>query len=384
MATELFEKTISDAELRPTHLTIDLGALRHNYRAIAQHVAPALVMPILKANAYGHGLIEVARLCQSLDAPAVGVAYLEEAMQIRRAGLTLPVLVLGGIVGDQIPRFLEHDLMLTASSVDKLEAIEACAAAMRIRARVHLKIDTGMQRIGVRWTSAERLLEASLRTEHVEVAGIFTHFANADDAAPTALQLERFLEVLRFYERRSLPTPLRHAASSGAICTSPETHLDMVRPGVLFYGVSTSTDAAPIVPVAPALEWTTQVVFFKVVEAGQPVSYGSTWAPSRAVRLVTLPVGYGDGYPRAMSGHAEVAIRGKRYPVVGRICMDQVMVSIGWETAYNGDRVVLIGRDGGSTIRVEDLARWAGTIPHEILACINTRVPRIYVDRPRA
>ena len=379
MATELYENTISDAELRPTHLTIDLGALEHNYRTIASHVGPAKVMPILKANAYGHGLVEVARLCESVGAPAVGVAYLEEALHLRRAGVRLPILVLGGIASDQIPRFLEHDVMLTASSVDKLSAIDACAAALGTRARVHLKIDTGMQRIGVRWTSAEALLLASLTKQHVDVEGIFTHFANAEDAAPTRLQLERFEEVLHFYERRSLPRPLAHAASSGAILGSPASHLDMVRPGVLFYGVSPGIDVPLSIDVRPALRWSTQVVYFKVVPPGHPVSYGSTWAPTENVRVVTLPVGYGDGYPRAMSGRAEVLIHGKRYPVVGRICMDQVMVSIGWDSAYNGDQVTLIGQDGGEQVRVEELARWAGTIPHEILACINTRVPRVYV-----
>jgi alanine racemase len=378
--TELHEKTISDAELRPTHLTIDLGALRHNYRTIAARTGAA-VMPILKANAYGHGLVEVARLCESVGAPLVGVAYLEEGLRIRQAGVRVPVLVLGGIVGEQIPRFLEHDLSLTASSVDKLTAIDACASAMGKRARVHLKIDTGMERIGVHWYSATKLLEASLAVRHTDIEGIFTHFANADDAAANAVQLGRFVEALDFYRQRSLPTPTRHAASSGAIAIDPSTHLDMVRPGTLFYGISPTLDAsvATSMGLRPALSWSSQVVFFKVVRPGDAVSYGSTWAPTELTRLVTLPVGYGDGYMRAMSGRAEVLIAGQRHPVVGRICMDQLMVSIGWGSAYNGDPVVLIGRSDGEEIRVEDLARWAGTIPHEVLACINTRVPRVYV-----
>lgn len=388
MATEVYERTIDEGSLRPeqpgglrpTHLTIDLGVLRHNLAAIARHVGPARVMPILKANAYGHGLVEVARLLETTEAAMVGVAYLEEGLRLRRHGVRMPVLVLGGIATDQIPHFLAHDLTLTASSVDKLRAIDEHAAAAKKTARVHLKIDTGMERIGVHWYSADKLLEASLAVKHTVVEGIFTHFANAEDPVATRHQLARFHEVLSFYERRSVPAPVRHASSSASILTVPEANLDLVRPGVLYYGVSPSLDLPLPDWIAPALRWTTQVVFFKVVRAGDPVSYGSTWAPETSTRVITLPVGYGDGYPRAMSGRAEVLVRGQRHPVVGRICMDQAMASIGWGTAYNGDLVTLVGQDGDERIRIEDLARWAGTIPHEILACINTRVPRVYVN----
>src|SRR4051812_45691358 len=172
-------------------------------------------MPILKANAYGHGLVAVAQKLESIGAPYVGVAYLEEGLRLRQAGVRIPVLVMGGIVGSQVPRFLENDLTLTASSVDKLQAIDECAGSMGCTARVHLKIDTGMERIGVHWYSAEKLLEASLATKHVRVEGVFTHFANADerDLTHARLQLERFHEALDFYARRSLPPPLRHAAN---------------------------------------------------------------------------------------------------------------------------------------------------------------------------
>jgi alanine racemase len=386
MPSPLFDPTVSTNGLRPTHLEVDLARLRENYRAIARHVAPARVMPVLKANAYGHGLVAVAKMLEREQPFAVAVAYLEEALRLREAGVRMPVLVLGGIVGAQIPRFLEQDLTLTASSVDKLLAIEACAVAMGVKARVHLKIDTGMERIGIHWYSAERLLEASLRVRNVEVEGIFTHFANADaaDLTPTREQLERFQEVLRFYERRSLPAPLRHAANSGAILQIPESYLDIVRPGILLFGSSPATDLALTLEVRQALRWLTQVVFFKVVKAGNPVSYGSTWRPVADTRVITLPVGYGDGYMRAMSGQAQVIVNGQRVPVVGRICMDQIMADIGKGTAYNGDEVVLLGQSTGqsmgNSIRIEELAVWANTIPHEILTNINTRVPRVYVD----
>ena len=376
----MHEPTIATDELRPTHLEVDLATLAENYRVIAAHVAPAQVMPILKANAYGHGLCEVGRMLDALGAPYVGVAYLEEGLRLRQQGVRLPILVMGGIIGEQIPRFLEHDLTLTASSVDKLLKIDEHAAALGRRATVHLKIDTGMERIGVHWYSAEKLLEASLRCRHVQVEGIFTHFANADapDLAHSRLQLERFHEVLAFYERRSLPTPLRHAASSGAILHLPASHLDLVRPGILFYGAGPSAESPATIPVRQAVRWVTRVVYFKVVRPGHPVSYGSTWAPAELTRVVTVPAGYGDGYSRAMSGKAEVVIHGKRYPVVGRICMDQVMVSIGWDSAYNGDEVVLLGGSGDTAITIEELAAWSGTIPHEVLTSINTRVPRLY------
>jgi alanine racemase len=376
----LNEPTIATDELRPTYVEVRLDVLADNYRTIAAHVTPARVMPILKANAYGHGLVEVGRVVERLGAPYVGVAYLEEALWLRQHGVRLPVLVLGGILGSQIPRFIENDVTLAASSADKLQAIEDQASAMGRTATVHLKIDTGMERIGVHWYSAERLLEASLRCRHVRIEGIFTHFANADarDLGHARLQLERFHEVLRFYERRSLPSPLRHAANSGAILQLPESHLDLVRPGVLFYGAQPSTEVGDAIGVRQALRWLTRVVFFKVVKAGNPVSYGGDWMPEADSRVVTLPVGYGDGYTRAMSGKAEVIIHGKRYPVVGRICMDQVMVALGRASAYNGDEVVVLGDAGDATISIEEMAAWAGTIPHEVLTSINSRVPRVY------
>ena len=381
----LHEPTVAEDELRPTHLEVDLSVLAENYALICARVSPAKVMPILKANAYGHGLVAVARKLEQIGAPYVGVAYLEEGLRLRQAGVRMPVLVMGGIVGSQVPRFLEHDLTLTASSVDKLTAIDECAARLGRTARVHLKIDTGMERIGVHWYSAEKLLEASLAKRHLQIEGVFTHFANADEAelGHARLQLERFHEALSFYERRGLPPPLRHAANSGAILQLPESHLDMVRPGILFYGASPTCELPLSMPVQQALRWTTRVVFFKVVQEGFPVSYGSSWSPREQTRVITLPVGYGDGYARSMSGRAEALLHGRRVKVVGRICMDQVMVDIGWTSAFNGDEVVLLGssrEDPGQRIRIEELAEWAGSIPHEVLTSINTRVPRVYVD----
>lgn len=367
--------------LRPTVVEISLARLTDNMRAIQAAVSPAAVMPIVKANAYGHGLVPVARHLVSLGATSLGVAFLEEAVALREAGVTVPILVMGGIFGDQIPVFLRHDLTLTASSIDKLAQIDQVAAQMGVTAKVHLKIDTGMERIGVHYYNARGLLERASECRRTVVEGIYSHFANADAADLTSarLQLARFLEVLEWYDKQGVAPPTRHMANSGAVLQLPESHLDMVRPGILLYGVYPSPEVRKTIAVQPALSLRSRVVYFKVVTPGHPVSYGSTWESDHPVRVVTVPVGYGDGYFRALSNVAHVLIRGKKYPVVGRVCMDQIMVNLEWETAYNGDVVTLLGADGAEHITCEDLAEWAGTIPYEVLTNINTRVPRVYV-----
>jgi alanine racemase len=378
------QSTISEnGVVRPTNVEVDLDRLSENYRAIQRAVAPARVMVILKANAYGHGLVPVAHQLVALGGAYLGVAFLEEGILLREAGISAPILVLGGIIGNQVPLFLQHDLTLTASSVEKLQQINLVAKQVGVRARVHLKIDTGMERIGVHYYNAPTLLETALQCDCVEVEGIYSHFANADaaDLASARLQLERFRQVLAFYDQRGLPQPpLRHIANSGAILQLPESHFDMVRAGIVFYGVYPSNEVPHTIEVQPALSWKSRVVYFKVVQPGHPVSYGSTWQSDKMTRVVTIPVGYGDGYFRAASDGAEVIIRGKRYPVVGRICMDQLMVNISWETAYNNDEVILLGEDDETSVAItcEDIAEWAGTIPYEVLTNINTRVPRLY------
>jgi alanine racemase len=338
-------------------------------------------MPILKANAYGHGLVPVARRLEAEGAPYLGVAYVEEGILLRQAGVRAPVLVLGGILGDQVPLFIEHDLTLTASSVDKLRAIDAAAAALGRRARVHLKFDTGMERIGVHWYSADALGEAALAAQHVDIEGVYSHLARSDEADPsfTQEQQRRFERVLAGWAARGLRPAIRHLANSGGVLQHPSTWFDMVRPGIALYGVSPDPSCSLPPGVQPALCWVSRVVYFKVVQPGNGVSYGSTWAPKQQTRVVTVPVGYGDGYFRGMSGQAEVLIGGRRFPVVGRICMDQLMVDIGSDSAFNGDEVVLLGEQAGAVVRAEDLAAWAGTIPYEVLTNINTRVPRVHV-----
>lgn len=380
---QLNQPTIINSEnLRPTHVKVNLTHLYNNLKAIKAHVAPSKVMIVIKANAYGHGLDVVARHLAP-HADYLGVAVLEEGILLREMGINTPILVLGGIWEEQIPEFIKHDLTLTASSVERLQQIDRVAESLHKKATVHLKIDTGMERIGVHYYSAQTLQEAALRCKRVEVEGIYSHFANSDAADRThaRLQLARFNEVLSFYEKHSLPTPpLRHIANSGGILQLPEARFDMVRPGILLYGVYPSDEVRRSVKVTPALSWSSKVVYFKVTQPEHPVSYGSTWQSDEDTRVVTIPVGYGDGYFRAMSNKAQVIIRGVKYRQVGRICMDQMVVNLGADgSGYNGDEVVLIGRQGEEHITAEDLAHWAGTIPYEILTNINTRVPRVYI-----
>jgi alanine racemase len=367
--------------IRPTRVEVDLGQLGRNLAAIRAHVGKAKVMAVVKANAYGHGLVPVAQEMVKGGADSLGVALLEEAVILREAGITAPILVFGGIAETQIPIFIRNDLTLTAPSIDKLNLIDNAAAAMGVTARVHLKIDTGMERLGIHYYSADKLLEASLKARHVQVEGIYSHFANADAADLTHAreQLARFHEVLSFYDKRSLPMPQRHIANSGGILQLPESHLDLVRPGIMLYGVYPSRECARTVSIQPALTWKSHVAYFKVVQAGQPVSYGSTWKSDHPVRIVTVPVGYGDGYFRALSNKGEVLIRGQRHLIAGRVCMDQIMVNLDWGTAYYRDEVILLGKQGVAEISADDIADWAGTISYEVLTNINARVPRVYV-----
>lgn len=371
----------AEASDRPTRIHVDLDALSHNLRALRAH-AGVPVMGIVKANAYGHGLVPVALHLQAQGVEQLGVAFLEEGIALRQAGVDIPILVLGGIFGPQVAGFIAHDLEITVSSLDKLRQVERAAEALGRKATVHLKIDTGMERIGVHSYHAGAFIEAAVASRWCEVKGIYSHLACADDPASpmTALQLERFLDACAHFERIGAPMPLRHLANSGGVLHFPQTHLDMVRPGIALYGVLPDPASQPTVDLKPALSLVSQVVYFKVVGAGHPVSYGATWAPARDTRVVTVPIGYGDGYPRSLSSCGEVLIRGHRHLIVGRICMDQFMVDLGPQgTAYNEDEVVLIGRQGDAEIRCEAVALIAGTIPYEILVGLNDRIPREYL-----
>lgn len=374
--------TISIDEItRPTRVEVDLNRLNENYQNVKKYVSPAKVMPILKANAYGHGLVRVAQFYQEINADYLGVAVVEEGILLRKYEITIPILVLGGVWENQIPLFLKNDLTITASSIDKLRQIEGAASQLKMKAKIHLMIDTGMERIGVHYYNAEKFLTEAYKLKNVSVEGIYSHFANADstDLTHTKLQYERFMEVLSFFEKHSIKLPTRHISNSGGILQYPEARLDMVRPGIMLYGVYPSKEIKKTVQIKPVLTWKSLVVYFKVIKPGHPVGYGLTWQTNHNIRAVTIPVGYGDGYFRSMSGKAKVIINGEKYPEIGAISMDQIVINLEQGSAYHGDEVILIGTDGNNTITAEDLAEWAGTIPYEILTNINTRVPRVYV-----
>lgn len=380
MSLEVFDY-MGAFDQRPTYAEIDLNALRHNLAIIREFVAPSKVMASIKANGYGHGLERTALCLQEAGIDSLGVAYIEEAIALRTCGVTIPILVFGGLLKDQLELYIKHDVDVTASSVSKLEHIDATAARLGRRARVHLKIDTGLERIGVHHYSSEPFFEAALNAKHCDVVGVYSHFADADINNPelAKLQLERFLSALRYYEERSPRPFLRHIANSAGIMTLKESHLDMVRPGLSLYGVYPGSGYESVLSIKPALSLKSQVVYFKVVKQGAGVSYGHTWHAPEDVRVVTVPLGYGDGYLRALSNKGSAIIRGTRYPVVGRVCMDQLMVNIGQGEAYNGDEVTFIGQSGNERISVEDLASAIDTTPHEILVLLNQRIPRIYV-----
>jgi alanine racemase len=363
--------------MRPTYLEVNLPQLKQNLENIRAKVAPAKVMAVLKANAYGHGVDGVAPYIAPYT-DYIGVAIVEEGIHLRELGIHKPILVMGGTLSEQVPSFVQHDLTLAASSMELLDAAEQVARAAKRKLKVHLKIDTGMERIGVHEYEAEAFIEKSLSCSHLEVEGIFTHFANSDSADLThaKLQLELFQSVLQIYEKRGLPPPpLRHASNSGAILQLPESYFDMVRPGVMFYGIYPGRDVRKTVEVKPALTWHSRVVYSKITEPGRPVSYGSLWQSEVPTRIVTIPCGYADGYFRRMTDRAQVIVNGKKYPQVGRVCMDQFMVNLGGDEAAVGDEAILLG----AGITAEDFADWTGTNEYEVMTNISARVPRVFV-----
>ena len=365
--------------LRPTFLEVNLAQLRKNLEAIRARVAPARVMVVLKANAYGHGVDGVAPFIAPF-ADYVGAATLEEGIRLREIGVTKPILVLGGTLPEQIPFFPIHNLTLTASSPDLLLAADRFAESSGRRLRAHLKIDTGMERVGVRDTDAESFLLQAAQCKQIEIEGIYSHYANADasDLTHAKLQLERFNEVLRFYEKHSLPAPpIRHISNSGAILQLSEGNFDMVRAGIMFYGVYPAPGIPRTVDVRPALVWRSRVAYSKITPPGRPVSYGSLWQAERPTRIVTVPCGYADGYFRRMTNRARVLVNGKSYPQAGRICMDQFMADMGEDAAALGDPVTLLGEG----IDAHELAAWAGTNAYEVLTNIGARVPRVFVEQ---
>jgi alanine racemase len=366
---------------RPTRAVISLENLRNNFRIVRSLARPgAQIMGVVKANAYGHGILEISRELLSLGASCLGVAYLEEAVYLRKNGITAPILALGAINVDQIPGFIEHDIEIAASSIDKARAISAAAVSGNKTAVVHLKIDTGMERIGVHWYNAPSFCEEVYSLPNIKVKGIFSHFAKADtDPVFTQIQIDRFEEVLEYLSARSLLPECIHLSNSEGVISYPHAHYTMVRPGIILYGYS-SQRVFGSERLKPVMNLKTRVSYFKVVPGNTGVSYNHTYVTGKQTRIVTLPVGYGDGYSRHLSNKGEVMIRGRKYPVVGNVCMDQIMVDLGPDgSAFNGDDVLLFGEDENGSVDLEMLCERIGTISYEVLCMMAMRVPRIYI-----
>ena len=364
--------------MRPTYLEVNLSQLSANLEAIRVQVAPARVMPMVKANAYGHGADGVVPFIEPY-VDYIGVALVEEAIHLRELGIRKPILVAGATLVEQIPLFAEYDLTLTGSSIPLLDAAEEISRATSSPIKTHLKIDTGMERVGVREYEAEDFILKASGYRHIVIEGIYTHLANSEcaDRSYSHMQLERFEAVLQVYSKHSLPVPsLRHVCNSGGILNLPEAYFDLVRPGVLFYGIYPGEEVDRVVEVKPALTWRSRVAYAKRTRPGRPISYGSLWQAEAETGIVTIPCGYADGYFRRMTNQAQVLIGGRKYAQVGRICMDQFMVNVGDDEIRVGDQVVLLGEG----ITAEDLARWTGTNEYEVMTNISPRVPRVFVN----
>lgn len=361
---------------RPTWAEVDLGALRRNLRSLrARMPSRVKVLFVVKANAYGHD----ARLCAraveaSRSADWLGVSSVEEGVALREAGVCLPVLILGSLYPfESALAAAAHGLTPTVASVESARRVSEVARRLRRVLDVHVKVDTGMGRIGVGAAAAAALVRWLAGSPSVRAQGIYTHLACADeDAAFTAGQVRSFRRVLGALAREGLRPPLAHAAASAGALRLPAARFDMVRPGLAAYGLYPGFE--------PVLTLKSTIVFLKTVPQGATVSYGARWRARRPTRVATLPVGYGDGYSRALSGRADVLIGGRRCPVLGRVTMDQTMVDVTPVPAARvGDDVVLIGRQGGAEVPAAELARLCGTIPYETAVALSARVPRVAV-----
>ncbi len=357
---------------------IDLSVLRKNVQLIREKLpAETMLLAVVKADAYGHGIVQVARNALAAGADWLAVARTDEGLVLRDAGVTAPILVLGASSVQEIGDGVRHGLTLTVSGPRMVHAVQQWAEKENKPGLVHLKIDTGMGRIGVRNEDEVRaVLEALRLCPQVQLTGAFTHFADADGETDdyTRMQLERFRHLTAL-----LPEGIiRHCANSAAIHRYPEAAMDMVRAGISMYGYPPVKTALPLQPV---MEWHTAVTHVKAVHPGEKVSYGCTFTAEQSMTLATIACGYGDGYHRFASGKAEVIIRGVRCPVVGRICMDQMMVDVSaLEEVRPGDDVILIGENSEQRITADDLGQWSGTISYEVLLAATERVHRRWIN----
>ena len=362
---------------------VDLSALRENLAWLRHRVGAGVkILTVVKADAYGHGLRQIAALLMQSGTDIFGVANLAEAQSIRGVGRGWPILMLGACLPDEIESAVRDGVMPTISTAAEAKLFSAAAQKLRRAVEFHVKVDTGMGRLGVAPDRALALVKQVCRLPGLKLQGVLTHFAAVeDDEEFSRAQRERFAQVLRMLESAGLLPSLIHASNSGALLHEPEARFNLVRPGLLVYGIApqgTRRDTAKL-PLRPALSWKCRVSLVKEIPRGATLSYGQAFTAARRMRVATLTAGYGDGYLRAASGSAQVLVAGRRCAVLGRVTMDQMLVDVsGVRGVKAGVEAVLIGRQGHEVISATELASWCGTIPWEVLTSITHRVPRVY------
>lgn len=362
---------------------IDLDAIAHNLAAVKRHVGEQVaVMAVVKANAYGHGAEPVARTALESGAAWLAVNRVGEGVALRRAGIRAPILVMGYSPAAGVPAAVEHDLTLTVTSLALAEALSAAAGGAGRTAPVHVKMDTGMNRFGLRPEEVVDFIRTLCRLPGITLEGVYTHFAVADlpDKSYTHRQFALYRQALAALEMEGIRVPIRHAANSAATLDLPETHLDAVRLGIALYGLRPSDKVQPTIPLRPALTLKSRVGQVRTLPAGSSISYGRTFVTERPTTAALIPCGYGDGYLRFHSNRGMVLIHGQRAPIRGLICMDQFVVEVsGIENVQQDDEVVLIGRQGNDVLSAEEVASWAETINYEVVTQLLPRVPRVYL-----
>ncbi len=367
---------------RPTAAMIHLGALEHNYREVVRRTEGRKILAVVKAQAYGHGAIPVARHLLGLGADMLGVALVEEGKELRTAGIDAPVLLMGSLFAEQAESAVALRLTPVVYSLSLARALSGAAQKLKTAVPVHVKIDTGMGRIGITPERCREFITELRRLPGIDVQGLMTHFADADlrDKGFASKQMELFERLVRDLDAARITPPLRHAANSAAVLDFQRALFTMVRPGLMLYGYNPLEQERDDQKLEPVMSLVTRIAYLKKVAAGVPISYGRTFVTKRESVIATLPIGYADGYSRGLSNKGEALVRGARVPVVGRVCMDMSMIDVtDIAGVCEGDEVVLIGRQGAERITASDIAEKTGTIPYEVLCGISGRVPRIYL-----
>ena len=378
-----------ESTLRRTWAEIDLDALAHNYRTLRDRVGPEVkFLGVVKADAYGHGAVQVSRILQALGADYLAVSSIDEATELRCNGITMPILILGHTPREQVGRLI--DLHITQAVSCQAKALEYSEEAVRCGGEltVHIKVDTGMSRLGYlvsgrHFDPGTADICAACALPGLRAEGIFTHFAKSDEEDKTSAyhQLELFQNFIdRIQTELGLTIPVKHCSNSAAILEMPQANMDMVRAGITTYGLYPSEEVSKdIVPLRAAMSLYSHIVYCKTIHAGQSVSYGGLFTAQKDTRVATIPVGYGDGYPRSLSGKGYVLIRGKKAPILGRVCMDQFMVDISEiPGVMEGDKVTLLGVDGTERITAEELGELSGRFNYEFVCDLGKRIPRVY------